>query len=84
MQFAPSCSAPLCLNHTENSPAAVPSPGLQLQLSSVCHLEAPSPAWPLVLLLPSKTAAPLYDLPAGLPTAAANYNFLQQVNRFSK
>jgi hypothetical protein len=53
-------------------------------LPVLCHLEAPFSVWPPVPLVPSKHAEPLYDLPARLPTAAANYNFLQQVNKFFK
>jgi len=65
-------------------PAVVLSSVLELQLPVVCHLEAPYSVSPPAPLVPSKDAEPLYDLPAGLPTAAANYNFLQQVNKFSK
>jgi hypothetical protein len=82
--ITPYCAVSLCHNRTEHSPTAVPSPGLELQLSALCHLEVPSSIWSPVPLVPSKAAEPLYDLPAHLPTAAANYNFLQQLNKFSK
>jgi hypothetical protein len=50
---------------------------LEHDVSIIFNLEVPFSDWPPVPLIPSKTAEPLYDLPAGLPTAAADYNFLQ-------
>lgn len=70
------------VKHTEHSQVGVSVTGPGLQPSAVWHLAVPSPILLSVPLVPSVTVAPLSGSSAVLPIAAANYYYLQEINKF--